>query len=193
MPLDSLQVQLTSALQRYAALQRRAGMQADPLLVRTLAELGTALEELRVAQEQILENQHSMDQLQADLSAQCARYWELFDELPEAYLVTKPDTTILEANRAAAELLNVSQRFLVGKTLSVFVCEDRAGFLAVASKVGSAESRDNGSELKLKLRPRERAPLCVAARIRGSAEAVRWTLRPCSAPSPSETESTQTM
>src|SRR5262249_25905896 len=132
MAIDALELQLASALQRYHTLQRRAEtQQKDPgaLTTRTLAELGTALEEIRVAQEQIVENRRRMESLQAELATQAAKYWELFDEMPDAYVVTRPDTTILEVNRAAAELFNVSQRFLVGKTLSVFICEDRGRFL----------------------------------------------------------------
>ena len=177
--LDSLELQLASALQRYNVLQRRAGAQAsdNPVLARALAELGTALEEVHVAQEQILQSQRRMEELQAELSAQCTRYWELFDEMPQPYVVSKPDTVILEANRAAAELLNVSQRFLVGKALSVFVCENRGAFLAESARIVSSDP-PAAAELNLKLRPRERAPLSVVARVRGSAENLRWILSP---------------
>jgi PAS domain S-box-containing protein len=183
MSVDALELQLAAALQRYHTLQRRAESQAkDPgtLATRTLAELGTAIEELRVAQEQIQENRRRQEELQQELAAQCAKYWELFDEMPDPYLVTRPDTTILDANRAAAELFNVSQRFLAGKTLSVFICEDRGRFLNESARL----ARDKETaEWEVKLRPRERAPLRVSIRVRGDGTNLRWVIRrPYSAP-----------
>ena len=180
MPVDTIELQLAAALQRYTALQRRADAHRDPsaLLNKAFAELGTALEELRVAQEQLIENRMRMEQLQLELRQQSERYWQLFDEMPEAYVVTKPSTAILEVNKADAQLFNVSQRFLVGKALSVFVCEDRAQFLTAAGRV----AEEGGSrEMALKLRPRERAPLTIRARVAGDADGLRWILQPAPA------------
>lgn len=183
MAVDGLELQLASALQRFNTLQRRAETQfKDPgsLVKRALGELSTALEEVRVAQEQIIENRRRTEELQAELADQAAKYWELFDEMPDAYVVTRPDTTIAEVNRAAAGLLNVSQRFLVGKTLSVFVCEDRAQFLEESDRLAHEKGI---AELQIKVRPRERAPLVISARVRGDGQTLRWILR--EAPSPS--------
>jgi len=90
-------------------------------------------------------------------------------------VVSRPDSTILEVNKAAAQLLNVSQRFLVGKTLSVFVCEARAAFLAASTR---AAASSEPMDLTFKLRPRERAPLTVQARVTGDQDGLRWVLRP---------------
>jgi PAS domain-containing protein len=179
--VDALELQLASALQRFNALQRRAETQRDgsALITRSLAELGTAIEEVRVAQEQIIENRRRIEELQVELTAQVAKYWDLFDEMPDPYVVTRPDTTILEVNRAAADLLNVSQRFLPGKTLSVFICEDRGRFLDESGRIAAEKST---AELRLKLRPRERAPLTVTARVRGDGAGLRWILRGGPAP-----------
>jgi PAS domain-containing protein len=95
--------------------------------------------------------------------------------MPDPYVVSRPDSTIVEVNQAGAQLFNVSQRFLIGKPMSVFVCEDRAGFVAASAQVAS----DNGTlELCLKLRPRERAPLSVTAHVTGDKGELRWVLRP---------------
>jgi PAS domain-containing protein len=179
--VHSLELQLATALQRFNTLQRRAqldGGEASSLVSRSLHELERALEEVRVAQEQLIENRSRMDQLQAELTQQYRKYWELFDEMRQAYVVTRSDTTIVEANKAAAELLNVSQRFLIGKTLSVFVCENRTRFLEDASSVGGSAKLD----LNLRLRPRERAPMDVSAQVSGSQDTLRWILRPASTP-----------
>ncbi len=177
MTVNALELQLASAVQRYNALQRRAGSPRDPaaLFTRTLEELSTALEELRVAQEQIVENNLKLEQLQAELVVQNQRYWQLFDELPQAYVVTGPDSLIREVNKAAAELFNVSQRFLVGKLVSVFVCEDRGGFLTRAAQIAADSAV---AEFSFKLRPRERAPHTVRARVRGDGRTLRWLLEP---------------
>jgi len=110
MALDALELQLASARQRFLTLQRRATTDSgtsSKVVMRALKELEEALEELRVAQENLLDGRRRMEELQGQLIQQQQRYWQLFDEMPQAYLVTRDDTTIVEANRAAAELLNV--------------------------------------------------------------------------------------
>jgi PAS domain-containing protein len=175
--IEVLQMQLVSAVQRLATLQQRVAPDRDhaKLLARALKELEAALEEVRVAREQIVENRQRMEQLQAELTRQYERYWELFDEMPQPYVVTRPDSTITEVNRSAAELFNVSQRFLVGKPLSLFVCEARDRFLSESLRV-SRGTRSH--ELMFKLRPRERAPLDVKARVSGDGSSLRWVLEP---------------
>lgn len=178
MAVDTLELQLLAAVQRYQTLQRRIETQVkDPSAAgaRAITELGAALELLRLSHEQVIECRHKSEALLAELTAQRAKYWALFDDMAEACLATGPDTTIVEANRAAAELLNVSQRFLVGKTLGVFVCEDRDRFLVETRRL--AQDGDS-RELGLKLRPRERAPLAVSAKVRGDGSTLRWMLRP---------------
>ncbi len=176
MALDALEVQLAAAVQRYNNLQRRADGHRDSavLLGKTLAELGTALEEVRVAQEELVQSRTRMEQLQVELRQQYEKYWQLFDAMPEAYVVSKPNSTILEVNKAAAELFNVSQRFLVGKTLSVFVCEDRDRFLLASERAANDRTP---FDLTIRLRPREKAPLQVHARVSGDDGSVRWVFR----------------
>ena len=176
MAIDVLELQLASALQRFATLQRRAASDRDQskLLGRALQELGTALEQVRVAQEQLIEGRQRLEAAQAELARERERYWQLFDQMPQPYVVTDPSSVITEVNRAAAQLFNVSQRFLVGKAMSVFVCEERGRFLSDISRLAS-EGRS--SELAFKLRPRERAPVDVRATVGGDAAGLRWVLR----------------
>lgn len=178
MAADTLGLQLLAAVQRYETLRRRVDARAkDPSAVtsHTIAELGKALDLVRVAHEQVIEHRQRIEALQTDLIAQRARYWELFEEMPEPSLVTLPDTTILEANRAAAALFNVSQRFLTGKTLSIFVCEDRGRFLDESIR---AARECITAEWRVKLRPRECGPLTVSMRIRGAGACLKWTVTP---------------
>jgi PAS domain-containing protein len=179
--VDTLEIQIASALQRFSTLQRRASQEPGDqprLLGRALKDLELVIEELQAAQAQLLENRSRMEQLQFEVTEQFNKYWQLFDELPQPYVVSKPDSTIAEANKAAAELFNVSQRFLVGKTISVFVCEDRSGFLATAARIATDA---NAGELSFRLRPRERAPIDVVAKVTGSAGTLRWLFQPSQA------------
>lgn len=179
MAIDVLELQLVSAMQRFSTLQRSAadGRDQAKLLARSISELETVLEALRSAHEQLVDNRVRMEQMQLELSREREKYWRLFDEIPQPYVITRSDTLITEANRAASELLNVSQRFLPGKTLSVFVCEDRTQFLLDAARVTSQPAPVN---MSMKLRPRERAPLLVSAKVTGDETGLRWVLQPAS-------------
>lgn len=185
MPIDALQVQLVSALQRFTALQRRTDGHDEngsgKLLARAMRELENALEEVRVAQEQLIESRRRNEELQEELRRGYQKYWQLFDEMPQAYLLTRTDSTILEANRAAAELVNVSQRFLVGKTFSVFVAEDRSRFLR---QIAAAAEGDGNMALDFVLRPRERAAVAVSAKMQADKGTLRWIINPVTIPVP---------
>jgi PAS domain-containing protein len=184
MGIDVLELQIVSALQRFTTLQRHVSDSGEPskLLVRSIKELEGALDTLRSAQEQLVDSRLRLEQMQLELSRERDRYWTLFDEMPQPYVLTRSDTLIVEANRAASDLLNVSQRFLVGKALSVFVCEERARFLAEAAR---ASSEPEPREIALKLRPRERAPVSVTARVSGGDSGLRWLLKASETPSQS--------
>lgn len=185
MPIDVLQVQLAAAQQRFTTLQRKAEDEraggSPKLLTRALHELESALEEARVAQEQLVENRSKVEELQAELARQADRYWRLFNEMPQPYFVTRRDSVIIEVNRAASGLVNVSQRFLVGKALSVFVGEDRARFFAQISHV--AQQADPMT-LHFRLRPRERAAVDVRATVQAEDEGLRWVIVPVENTSP---------
>src|SRR6266536_696843 len=82
--------------------------------VEATAELDTALEELQVAGEELRQQNQ-----------------ELFNFAPDGYLVTDAAGIIREANHTAAALLNLSQSFLVGRPLLLFIAKvERASFLA---------------------------------------------------------------
>jgi PAS domain-containing protein len=179
--LNSLELQLATAMQRFNTLQRRVDAESGEstsLMSRALHELERALEEVRVAQDQLIDNRSRMEQLHEELAQQYRKYADLFDEMPQPYIVTRSDTTIIEANKAAAEFLNVSPRFLVGKALSVFVCENRTQFLQDCAQPDALTS----TELKVRIRPRERAPIDVIATVRGRPGSLRWVLRAVPAP-----------
>lgn len=95
-----------------------------PKLFKTsLESQNTTLEELRIANRELKEqNQASVDYCQ-QLEAECQRYKELFNLTPNGYLVTNANGTIQEANVAMATMLQVSQECLIGKPLLLFFPE----------------------------------------------------------------------
>src|SRR5262245_57443944 len=112
---------------RIADLQRRAVQTAagsDDAFAEVIGQLQIALEELNVAEEELIEQNEQLAALSQDLAKERGRYQELFDFAPDGYLTTDEAGTVQEANRAAAHLLRVPQKFLAGKPLTVFVAKE---------------------------------------------------------------------
>jgi len=87
------------------------------------ADLRVQAEELEVAGEELSSQNDQLRAAQLRLEAERWRYQELFDFAPGGYLVTDNNGTIREANRAAAQMLNVHADKLTGKPLTVFAVE----------------------------------------------------------------------
>ncbi|HEY9618179.1 MAG TPA: PAS domain-containing protein [Microcoleaceae cyanobacterium] len=84
-------------------------------------ELGVASEELQVAVEELERQNQALVEALAIARTEQQRYQELFASLPDAYVVTDEHGCIQEANRNAAQLLGVAEKFLVGKPLALFL------------------------------------------------------------------------
>jgi PAS domain S-box-containing protein len=192
--VESLQVQLTNAVHRLSLLKRRAEqLSPEPpkLLHQTLKELELALEQLRVALEELLAQHDELATVRSQLEEERRKYWELFDAAPDVYLVTSADAQIIEANRAAAELLNISQRFLLGKNFAVFVCTERERVLAQARRLAET---GGWADWVFSVRPRERAPFDVACRVLASETGerpLRWMIRRITPGLPSTSPTTE--
>lgn len=99
------------------------------LLPAAFKELGIASEELQVAVEELKQKNEELNSARASLEAERQRYEDLFEFAPDGYIVTDPEGKIIEANRAAAQMLNVLQTALAGKLLTVFIPpEERKDF-----------------------------------------------------------------
>lgn len=86
-----------------------------------LKDLGLAAEELQVATEELhQQNDHMNTSLDSALQ-QCQYYQDLFYYASEAQMVTTAEGKIVEANLAAAQLLNVPCPLLANKFLVSFV------------------------------------------------------------------------
>jgi hypothetical protein len=109
-------------------LQAEAAPQESPL-AETVAELGTALEGLRVTEEELRVQTDTLVAAQEQLAAARERYRELFESAPTPYMVTDPAGTVTAANLRAVRLLGIPHEILIGRPLVMFVvAEDRQRF-----------------------------------------------------------------
>ncbi len=169
---------------RIAALERRAGQpHADKARVaaEAVAELKTSCAQLEIAGEQIRDMEADVRRVHALARYHGMRVQSLLDLLPDAYLATSLDGVISEANHAAAELLNVSRRFLAGRSLHVFLASERLEFLAF---LASLPQSPVPSERLLRLRPRDRHRVDAIVRVAvthdpaGAVNGLQWIVRP---------------
>jgi PAS domain S-box-containing protein len=150
-----------------------------PSLAEAVEELATTAEELHAMNADLIESQ------QAAIESQ-RRYQELFDGVPEAYLVTDIHGLIREANRPAAHLLHIDRAHLTGLPLAVFVApEMRSAFRKqLAGLKHGAEVR----EWVIRVQPRHQPPVPVVCHVVPALDAdgqligLRWLLRDLKAP-----------
>jgi PAS domain S-box-containing protein len=83
--------------------------------------LRTSIEELRVAEEDLVHRADEVAVAHAAVSAERDRYEQMFGLAPDAFLVTDLSGRIEDANTGAALLFGLERRFLVGKPLPVFL------------------------------------------------------------------------
>ncbi|MHC5737398.1 PAS domain S-box protein [Nostoc sp.] len=92
-------------------------------------ELQQTLEELQVVEEELREQNEELAVARALVELERQRYQDLFEFAPDGYLVTDAAGIIQEANRAAATLLAVRQKYLVKKPLILFIArQDHQSF-----------------------------------------------------------------
>ena len=118
------------------------------------------------------------------------RYRDLFDSAPDAYVVTDGRGEILEANRAAARLLNSPHHLVIGRPLeSYVVSSDRSTF---RTRVAEFEASDEPHEWEFRVGLRRGAFRDVAATVATSRDAgetvLRWLLRDISVRRQAEAE-----
>jgi len=183
---DPFSRELRAARARIAELQRRqgaAGGSSRRLLPEALAEVDVALEELAVTGQELREQTAELAVAREALEAERERYQELFQSAPVAYLVTDPLGGIREANRAAAELLQVRPGHLHGKPLADFVVyDDRWEFRVMLNRLRlGGEPRVEESPLRLRRRGGEAAAVLVTVAVvrdrQGAVRALRWLVR----------------
>lgn len=93
-------------------------------LMQCLEELSLALEELHIAEEELHLKNNELAEAWQIAERERQRYQELFEFAPDGYLVTDTYGRIQEANHAAAELFNISPKYLINKLVINFVPEE---------------------------------------------------------------------
>ena len=166
MDLNSFMRELTrvrTLVERFhQRLQAEAAPQESPL-AETVAELGTALEGLRVTEEELRVQTDTLVAAHEQLAAQRERYRELFESAPAPYMVTDPAGTVTAANLRAIRLLGIPQEVLIGRPLVMFVvAEDRQ---RLPDWLGQLSSSTAAPECTLRLQPRRRQPVPVAVAV----------------------------
>jgi PAS domain-containing protein len=154
---ETLTIRTVSALQRLADLEERGRTLAGPkaaVLKTALRELEGALEELRVATDQLNETVDEMAGARFEAKQLDAEFTAFRDVLPVGCIITDSAGGIVSANAMAGELLNVAPRHLAGKPLSLYMV-DRERFFGMLSTLRI--TRETLREA-LGVRPRERKP-----------------------------------
>lgn len=182
--VDKFVQKVNTVRQRASDLQQRvseASPKARGMTPEALEELQTALEELHVAEEELKAQNEQLAIAREEVEAERQRYHELFEFAPDGYLVTDELGIIREANRAAASLLNVSQKFLVGKPLINYIPqEERRAF---RSKLNQLSQSDWMQEWEVRIAPREHTTFDAALTVstvrnwQGRLLGWRWLLR----------------
>lgn len=169
---------------RLAALLQHTGESRLPqkqLVTESLDELGTALKELQVVQEELRHQNEELAAARSVLESERQRYQELFEFAPDGYLVTDAAGVIQEANQAAATLLNAKQQVMVGLPLVIFVAA--AEQAAFEKELPRLRQLDRVKDWELRLKPQDAEAIDAALSVAvvrnqsGAAVALRWLIR----------------
>jgi PAS domain-containing protein len=155
-----IQDHLGAVLLRLSALEGRAAGGADlsRQVGRCLTDLQQVVHEVDQAFAALKDERGRLQTMAGEAEATMALARKLFVESPNACVVLNRDAAaITDANTAASRLLNVSRRFLIGKSFTHFLQQDRDGFLRQLRRSGEPAA----DQWTVALRPRERAMVRV--------------------------------
>lgn len=168
--------------ERLASMHARISSLASPDTLgssEALKDLKVALEELRGAEEELRNQNEELAATHLQLNLERRRYEELFDLAPNAYLVTDPSGTVVQANQKAARLLRVPTGSLPGKDLAAYVADwDRPRFRKLVASIAGGDRSDAAA---FKLQPAGgdlvEAEMSYSAAPQGEPAAIRWMVR----------------
>ncbi|WP_375514005.1 putative bifunctional diguanylate cyclase/phosphodiesterase [uncultured Nostoc sp.] len=146
MNVDNFSEQIEELRARVRGIWQRTATQPNSQQELMIA----AFDQLQIAVEELLAASEELEVTRAVAEKERQRYQTLFDFAPDGYLVTNTVGKILEANYAAATMLSVRQKYLVGKPLIVFIAQqDRQIFSSLINN--SQQIEDCVIELKPRL------------------------------------------
>jgi PAS domain S-box-containing protein len=134
--------QIQAMRQRMQLLYRSAhsDVRQQELLPKAFDELDHALEELQTLETELYQQQAQLLDTREHLEAERQTYQELFEYAPVSYLITSPEGTIRRANLAATTLFESVEKFMIGRSLALFVPEgERRAFRAAIAHLHAAE------------------------------------------------------
>lgn len=138
------------------------------LFQEVLEEMSTMIEEMEVAEKELVKQNEELIETRKALEAERQRYQYLFEFAPDGYLITDVKGIILEANQAAAGIFNVPSFALTGKPLSLYIDPShlktfRVGMLNLEKAAPLIPERT--WEWELRVKPHEMTPLPVSVRM----------------------------
>jgi PAS domain S-box-containing protein len=148
----------------------------------TVALLTVSLEELKVAEEELTQQNEELLLSREAIEATSRHFRRLFEDAPVPYVVTDICGIIRHANRAAAALMNCPAAVLEGKPLQAFVPLDRRPTFREA--INRLQLVDAARDWRVELLRHGDAPMSIAIDARMSAGAqdgeglICWVLRP---------------
>jgi hypothetical protein len=105
MQRDHFLSRVESLQERLSRVKERIGLSyRQPATTEALGDLRTALEEMTLLEQQLVEQNKELAAAQESAEEETHRYQNLFELTPEAYLVTDRGGVVIEANEAAAAL-----------------------------------------------------------------------------------------
>jgi PAS domain-containing protein len=163
----------TFAQQRQVLLRHTAELLCDDSVVRPepdtnrsklSAILVSSLEELKVAEEELLERTEALADLRDELEQRVRGARQLFELAPTCLMVTDLYGMILEANRATGQLFKRDLSLLERQPLARFIpADDRRAFRNGLARIAEAEGV---SDWQFQLARPTDAPLMVSAAVR---------------------------
>lgn len=184
MDSEPLEGMIEGMRRRIEEIMAPYGREATPDVVsgHILQELDAALEELRIAGEELREQNAALLATRQQVEEEQRRYRELFEYAPDGYIVTDNAGVVREVNEAAAEILGVSRATLQGEPLIAFMAgPGQSAFSELMQRVASgAVDRVSGWEAGLQ-RPGEGDIIVSITAVathdaRGHITGARWML-----------------
>lgn len=165
---------------------REVPIEVQPEALReTVALLTVSLEELKVAEEELVQQNEELVRTRAAVEASARHFHRLFDEAPLPYVVTDIVGIIRHANHAAAVLFKRPAALLEGKPLLTFVpLERRSSFRDAINRL---QLVDEARDWRVTLLRHGDAPVPVTIDARFARAAqdgddfICWMLRPAPA------------
>jgi len=188
--LDINEVDIDKFVQRALVINRRLMDLYDSagtvpfvpnVLPQAFMELGYASEIVKLATEELYQQNEALIETRHLVEVERQRYQDLFEFAPDGYLVTDPQGLIREANYAAATLLNIQKQYLVGKPIINFVTlEERQRFRRFLTELSQY---DQATELVVRFQKYKGDFFDAASTVgvdrdrQGKPIALRWLVR----------------